>query len=99
MRHADDDLLHAEVAAALDDLLERRDQRLAAVEAEALGAGVFDVEELLEALRLDQLLAGWRACPRLVKVISLSGPSMRSWSQAFSAGSEMCMNSTPMVEQ
>ena len=28
MRHADDDLLHAERAAALDDLLERRDHRL-----------------------------------------------------------------------
>ena len=56
MRHAEDDLLHAELAAALDDLLERRDHRLAAVEAEALGAGVFDVEELLEALGLDQLV-------------------------------------------
>ena len=28
MRHADDELLHAELAAALDDLLQRRDQRL-----------------------------------------------------------------------
>ncbi len=37
--------------------------RFAAVEAEALGAGVAHVEELLEALGLDQLLAGWRACP------------------------------------
>jgi hypothetical protein len=35
--HAQHDLLHAEIAAALDDLLERRDQRLAAIEAEALG--------------------------------------------------------------
>ncbi|MCK7472851.1 MAG: hypothetical protein MZV49_03605 [Rhodopseudomonas palustris] len=34
--------MHAELAAALDDLLERRDQRFAAVEAEALGAGEFD---------------------------------------------------------
>ena len=56
MRHADDDFLHAEIAAALDDLLERRDQRLAAVEAEALGAGVFDVEEFLEAFGFDQLV-------------------------------------------
>ena len=45
MGHADDDFLQAELAAALDDLLERRDHRLAAVEAEALGAGIFDVEE------------------------------------------------------
>ena len=50
------DFLHAEIAAALDDLLERRDQRFAAVEAEALGAGVFDVEEFLEAFGLDQLV-------------------------------------------
>jgi hypothetical protein len=56
MGHAEHDLLHAEIAAALDDLLQRRDQRLAAVEAEALGARVADVEELLEALRLDELV-------------------------------------------
>src|SRR5215813_3209307 len=56
MRHADHDLLHTEIAAALDDLLERRDQRLAAVEAEALGAGELDVAEFLEAFRLDQLV-------------------------------------------
>ena len=56
MGHAEHDLLHAEIAAALDDLLERRDQRLAAVEAEALGAGVADIQELLEAFRLDELV-------------------------------------------
>ena len=56
MRHADADFLHAEIAAALDDLLERRDQRLAAVEAEALGAGIFDVEEFLEAFGFDELV-------------------------------------------
>ena len=56
MRHAEHDLLHAELAAALDDLLQRRDQRFAAVEAEALGALVLDVDELLEAFGLDQLL-------------------------------------------
>ena len=56
MGHAEHDLLHAERAAALDDLLQRRDQRFAAVEAEALGALVLDVDELLEAFGLDQLL-------------------------------------------
>ena len=56
MGHAEHDLLHAEIAAALDDLLERRDERLAAVEAEALGAGIFQVQELLEAFGLDQLV-------------------------------------------
>ena len=38
MRHAEADLAQAELAAALDDLLERRDHRLGAVEAEALGS-------------------------------------------------------------
>ena len=56
MRHADDDLFDAERAAALDDLLQRRDHRLAAVEAEALGAGELQVAELLEAFGLDQLV-------------------------------------------
>src|SRR5664280_1521720 len=54
MGHTQGDLLEAELAAALDDLFERRDHRLRAVEAEALAAGVFDVEEILEALGLDQ---------------------------------------------
>ena len=56
MRHADDDLLDAELAAALDDLLQRRHHGLGAVEAEALGAGVLHVGELLEGLGLDQLV-------------------------------------------
>src|ERR1044072_8689082 len=56
MRHAEPHLLHALIAAALDDLLECRDQRLAAVEAEAFGAGELGVAELLEALGLDQLV-------------------------------------------
>ena len=55
MGHADDDLAHAELAAALDDLLQRRNHGFAAVEAKALGAGIFDVEEALASLRLDQL--------------------------------------------
>ena len=55
MRHADDDVADTETAAALDDLLQRRDQRFAAVEAEALGAGELDVAELLEAVGFDQL--------------------------------------------
>ncbi len=45
MRHADDDFLHAELAAALDDLLQRGHRGFRAFEAEALGAGVFLVEE------------------------------------------------------
>ena len=56
VRHADDDLAHAERAAALDDLLQRRDHRFGAVEAETFGAGEFQIGEFLEALGLDQLV-------------------------------------------
>ena len=56
MRHADHDFLHAEIAAALDDLLQRGDQRLGPIEAEALGTGELDVAEFLEAFGLDQLV-------------------------------------------
>src|SRR5207253_3317240 len=56
MRHAQHDLLHAEIAAALDDLLQRGDQRFSAIETEALGAGEFEVAEFLEAFGLDQLV-------------------------------------------
>src|SRR4051795_11450009 len=56
MRHTEHDLLHAEIAAALDDLLQRRDQRLSPIEPEALGAGELDVAEFFETLRLDQLV-------------------------------------------
>src|SRR5262249_59495171 len=40
----------------LDDLLERRHHRLAAVQPETLCAGIFHVEEALEGLGLDELL-------------------------------------------
>ena len=56
MRHADHHLADAELAAALEDLLDRRDQRLATVEAEALGADELDAEVALEAFRLDDAL-------------------------------------------
>src|SRR5713226_4255636 len=55
MRHADDDFLDAEIAAALDDLLQRRNQRFRAVQTEALGAGEFEIAEFLKTLGLDQL--------------------------------------------
>src|SRR4029079_11414853 len=56
MRHADDDFLQAEISAALDDLFERRDQRFGAIETETFGAGEFEVAELLETLRLNELV-------------------------------------------
>ena len=54
MGHAQNDLLEAELAAALEDLLERRDHGLAALQAETLGAGVFHLQETFEALGLGQ---------------------------------------------
>ena len=56
MRHADHDLVDPELGRAPDDRLERRHRALAAIQAEALGAGVLDVQEALEALGDDQLL-------------------------------------------
>src|SRR6266481_776833 len=56
MRHAYHDFLYPEIAAALDDLLERRNQRFGAVEPEALGAGELDVAEFLKTFGLDQLV-------------------------------------------
>ena len=56
MRHADDDLLHAERTAALDDLLQRRNHQLGAVETEALGAGEFQVAEFFEAFDFYKLV-------------------------------------------
>src|ERR1700729_3702501 len=55
MRHAQGDLLQTELAATLYDLLKRRTHPLRAIEPEALCAGKFDVEEILEALCFDQL--------------------------------------------
>ena len=56
MRHADDDLVAAELGRGADDRLQRRDRALAAVEPEALGARELDVQELLEALGLGEVL-------------------------------------------
>ena len=62
MRHAEHDFLHAQLAAALDDLFHRGDQRFAAVETEALGAEEFHAAEFLERLRLRSACSGSRAC-------------------------------------
>src|SRR5262245_46605292 len=56
MRHTEHNFFDAERAAALDDLFERRDHRLAAVQPEALGAGELQITEVLEALGLYQLV-------------------------------------------
>src|ERR1700737_2746772 len=56
VRHAKHDVLDPQGAAALDNLLERRNHGFAAVETKPLRARVFGVEELLESLRLDKLV-------------------------------------------
>src|SRR5262249_12294072 len=53
MRHAEDHLLDAEAARVLDERIEQRDERLAALEREALLGRVAELEELLEAFGLD----------------------------------------------
>ena len=56
VRHANDDIVDAQSAAALDDLFERGDRGLTAIQTKALGAGETLVQEALKALGLDQLL-------------------------------------------
>ena len=55
MGHAQHDLLHTQRAAALDDLLQRGNHGLAAIKAEALGAGEAQIAEALEAFGLHEL--------------------------------------------
>ena len=50
MRHADDELADAELGAAAQDRFQRRHQRLGALDAEPLRAGVAAVEKALEGL-------------------------------------------------
>ena len=53
--HAQHDLVDAQRTAALDDLLQRRNHGLAAIQTKALGAGEALVQEAFEAFGLDQL--------------------------------------------
>src|SRR3984957_19252390 len=55
MGHAESDVFQPKLAAALDDLLKRWNHRFRAVEAEALRARIFDVEEILATLGFSQL--------------------------------------------
>ena len=93
MGHAQHDLLHAELAAALDDLFQRRDGGFAAVQAEALGADEAVGRRISRSLRASISLLRIAFLPSGVKTISLSGPSMRRCSQSFCSASLMCMNS------
>ena len=55
MRHADDAFFDALLAAALDQIVDQRDQRVAAFEREALLADVLGMQVALEALGRRQL--------------------------------------------
>src|SRR5438552_2522846 len=54
VRHAEDHLLDAERAGVLDHRVKEGDERVAALEREALGGRIAELEELLEALGADQ---------------------------------------------
>jgi hypothetical protein len=54
--HADHHVAHAELAAALQDLLDAGNQRLAAIKTEALGTDEFDAEVALHPLGFDHSL-------------------------------------------
>ncbi len=56
VRHPDDELLHAELAATLDDLFERRDKRFGALDPEPLRARIALVQKALEGFRHSQAL-------------------------------------------
>ena len=56
VRHPDHDLVHPLLGRVVQDPVEERDQRLAALQREALVADVLGVQEALEALGLHELL-------------------------------------------
>src|SRR5690348_7117647 len=56
MGHAKDDFLQAKIAAALDNLLVRGNERFGAIEAKPLGAGEFEVAEFLKTFGFDELV-------------------------------------------
>src|ERR1700745_1745095 len=56
MRHGGGDVAYPERAPALDDLLQRRDHCLAAIQAEAFGPGEFHIAEFFKAFGFDQLV-------------------------------------------
>ena len=60
MRHADDELLHAGFAGALNEIVEHRDQRLAAFEREALLADEARIQIALDALGARQAVENRR---------------------------------------
>ena len=99
MRHADHEFAGRPSAALAQDRFERRHQRFGALDAEPLGAGIATVEKPLEGLGGGQDLAG----SPFLSAADSTGRRCRfsnfCWIQARSAGTWMCMYSTPIVPQ
>ena len=79
------------------DLVEQRDDRLAALEREPLLPDVLGLQERLERLGGVEPAQDRAAAPR--GTAWRSGTSTRSWIQCRSSGSWMCMYSMPMRRQ
>ena len=56
MRHSDDYIFYAQRTAAFDDLFQRGDQCLAAIQTETFGAHVFNMQEFFKTFGFDQFV-------------------------------------------
>ena len=95
MAHADDRALHVGVGGLVQDGVQHRDQALAALQAEALVAGVLVVQEALEGVGLAELVQDLE----LIVLGQLEDALDGSWIQAFSSDWALCMYSTVPVRQ
>lgn len=96
--HADYDFLGAVGTAALDDLVDHRDQAFAAFQAETLGARVLGAQVLLQAFGRGQALEQVRT--RLGGEAGRPRTLSRRWRNHLRCSeSTMCMNSAPKVPQ
>ena len=97
MRHADDHVAHAVLAALADQFVEQRHQAVAAFEREALLADVFRVQIALEAFGLRELFE--RVLAFFGAEVELAADTIRAAraSSGAASASLMCMNSAPMV--
>ena len=96
MAHADDRALHVGVGGLVQDGVQHRDQALAALQAEALVAGVLVVQEALEGVGLAELVQDLE----LIVLGQLGGDALDVLLiQAFSSDWALCMYSTVPVRQ
>ena len=83
--------------ALLDQIVQRGDQRLAALEREALLTDVLGVQVALQALGRGELREQRRAAPRALKRCCMRPSWNSSCSHSRSSVSETCANSAPIV--